>query len=55
MTSNYLIPNKDEFDDIVGAVSGFISGNPRDLKLQQLQVQAGIYNESDQAGTLHLL
>lgn len=53
MSSDYLIPSEDEFDDIVGAVSDFISGKPRDLKLRQ--VQAGIYNESNQTGTLHLL
>ena len=53
MTSDYLIPSEDEFDDIVGAVSDFISGKPRDLKLRQ--VQAGIYSESNQTGTLHLL
>lgn len=53
MTSDYLIPCEDDFDDIVGAVSNFISGKPRDLKLRQ--VQAGIYNEGRQTGTLHLL
>lgn len=53
MTSDYLIPCEDDFDDIVGAVSDFISGKPRDLKLRQ--VQAGIYNEGNQTGTLHLL
>lgn len=53
MTSDYLIPSEDDFDDIVGAVSDFISGKPRDLKLRQ--VQAGIYNDHSQTGTLHLL
>ena len=53
MTSDYLIPCEDDFDDIVGAVSDFISGKPRDLKLRQ--VQAGIHNEGNQTGTLHLL
>ena len=33
ISSDYMITCEDDFDNIVGAVSAFISGKPRDLKL----------------------
>ena len=53
LPSDYMVPSKDDYDDVVTAVRHFVSEQPRDLKLRQ--VQAEMYNAANNTGCLHLL
>lgn len=54
LSSDYLMPHKNEDDDLLTALNEYItSDNPRPLRLTQ--VQTSIYNGQDGTGKLWLL
>ena len=53
ITSDYLIPHRSNYDNIVTALNSYISGDERDLKLEPVQTKT--YNGQNGTGLLYLL
>lgn len=53
ITSDFLIPHRSNYDNIVTALTSYISGDERDLKLEPVQTKT--YNGQNGTGLLYLL